>query len=242
MTDVPRMRMLAGPNGSGKSTIKSLLPTRLLGVDINPDEIERSIKLRGYLDLSDFDVSDKASEALRFFRESELLAREGMTGDVARIKCISSHIDFSAIEVNSYFASVAAAFIRFRLMEQGASFTFETVMSSPDKIVALQKARSLGFRTYLYYVATKDPEINIARVAIRVREGGHDVPAGKIVSRYGKSLALLREAIRHCNRAYIWDNSGSEPVLLAEVEDDELELKADSVPQWFNQSVLSKLE
>jgi hypothetical protein len=37
---VPRLRMVAGPNGSGKSTIKSVLPSELLGVYLNPDEIE----------------------------------------------------------------------------------------------------------------------------------------------------------------------------------------------------------
>ena len=38
----PRLRMFAGPNGSGKSTVKDLsnLPPKLLGVYVNPDELE----------------------------------------------------------------------------------------------------------------------------------------------------------------------------------------------------------
>jgi predicted ABC-type ATPase len=32
--------MFAGPNGSGKSTLKSYLPLALLGVYLNPDEME----------------------------------------------------------------------------------------------------------------------------------------------------------------------------------------------------------
>ena len=35
--------MFAGPNGSGKSTIKSVIRPELLGVYINPDEIEKDI-------------------------------------------------------------------------------------------------------------------------------------------------------------------------------------------------------
>lgn len=35
--------MFAGPNGSGKSTLKSVLPPELLGVYLNPDEIEQKI-------------------------------------------------------------------------------------------------------------------------------------------------------------------------------------------------------
>jgi predicted ABC-type ATPase len=39
----PRLRMFAGPNGSGKTTIKSVLNRKLLGIYINPDEIEAEI-------------------------------------------------------------------------------------------------------------------------------------------------------------------------------------------------------
>lgn len=53
---VPRLRMFAGPNGSGKSTIKSVLRPELLGVYINPDEIERDIRRFGFLDLAVYGV------------------------------------------------------------------------------------------------------------------------------------------------------------------------------------------
>jgi predicted ABC-type ATPase len=43
------MRMFAGPNGSGKSVLKSYLSPRLLGVYLNPDEIQRDIELSGFL-------------------------------------------------------------------------------------------------------------------------------------------------------------------------------------------------
>ena len=54
---VPRLRMFAGPNGSGKSTIKSVLPPELLGVYLNPDEIEEGIRQRGFLDMQTFGVA-----------------------------------------------------------------------------------------------------------------------------------------------------------------------------------------
>ncbi len=80
-------------------------------------------------------------------------------------------------------------------------------MSSPDEVALLEKARSLGYRSYLYFIATEDPQINIARVKSRVHLGGHDVPVDKIVSRYARSLDLLLPAIRQSNRAYLFDNS-----------------------------------
>ena len=47
--ETPRLRMFAGPNGSGKSTIKDVINKELLGIYINPDDIEKNIKENGYL-------------------------------------------------------------------------------------------------------------------------------------------------------------------------------------------------
>ena len=77
----------------------------------------------------------------------------------------------------------------------------------------------------------------------RVRLGGHPVPSDKIEERYYRSLDLLISAIRHTNRAYIFDNSGegTDRTWLAEITDGrELELKTDRVPAWFKRAVLDK--
>jgi predicted ABC-type ATPase len=148
------------------------------------------------------------------------------------------------VPVNAYFASVAADFLRQKLLEKQLSFTFETVMSSPDKVALLDKARRLGYRTYLYYVATEDPSINVSRVLSRVGQGGHAVPEDKIVSRYHRSLDLLMDAIRRTNRAYVFDNSGlpGQYTWLAEITDGAaLELRAAEIPLWFKRAVLDKI-
>jgi len=44
--------MFAGPNGSGKSTLKSYLPEKLIGVYLNPDELEQDVRRQGFLDFS----------------------------------------------------------------------------------------------------------------------------------------------------------------------------------------------
>ena len=147
------------------------------------------------------------------------------------------------MEVNAYFASVAADFIRHKLIECSKSFTFETVMSFSDKIELLRKAQSRGYRTYLYYVATEDPAINISRVRHRVKMGGHSVPEDKIVSRYQRSLDLLVEAIQCTNRAYIFDNSTCEHIWLAEITNGHLlEMKTDRVPAWFKNALEDKFD
>ena len=55
--EIPRLRMFAGPNGSGKSTMKSVLKPELLGIYVNPDEIEKEINRNDSLDLDDFGVT-----------------------------------------------------------------------------------------------------------------------------------------------------------------------------------------
>ena len=75
---VPRLRMFAGPNGSGKSTIKSVVPAELLGVYLNPDDIERDIAKRGFLDLNHYGVESTRNEILEFFQRSSLLKKAGL--------------------------------------------------------------------------------------------------------------------------------------------------------------------
>ena len=118
------------------------------------------------------------------------------------------------------------------------------VMSHEDKIRLLFEASKLGYRNYLYYIATDDPQINISRVKNRVQQNGHSVPEIKIRERYFRSLDLLIKAIKKSNRAYIFDNSthGTEKVWLAEITDGKsIELKNDFVPRWFETAVLNKI-
>lgn len=242
MSGIPRLRMFAGPNGSGKSTIKAVIRPELLGVYINPDEIEKDIRERDFLDLKPFQVDTTAAEILGFFNASALLSQAGLLDEAACLRFNDDKLSFFEVSVNSYFASVAADFIRHKLLERGTSFTFETVMSSEDKVLFLQKAQQRGFRTYLYFVATDDPIINISRVRNRVRLGGHPVPDDKVMARYGRSLGLLLEAIRHTDRTYIFDNSGTAQIWLAEVSNgDALTMKTDVMPAWFKSAVWDKM-
>jgi predicted ABC-type ATPase len=70
--------MFAGPNGSGKSTIKSMVPAKLLGVYLNPDEIQKDIEDRGFLNVRDYDVDTTREEILSFFVNSTLLQKAEM--------------------------------------------------------------------------------------------------------------------------------------------------------------------
>ena len=71
--------------------------------------------------------------------------------------------------------------------------------------------------------------------------GGHPVPQDKIRERYHRSLDLLPQAIDQSSRAYVFDNSGEDRLLLAEITDagESLSLETDAIPPWF-QPVLDR--
>jgi predicted ABC-type ATPase len=237
--------MFAGPNGSGKSTIKAMVPAKLLGVYLNPDEIQKDVENRGFLNVRDYGLETTREEILPFFLNSTLLQKAELDEEASYLRFADGKLSFHEVIVNAYFASVAADFLRQKLLEKRASFSFETVMSSPDKVALMAKAQRLGYRTYLYYIATDDPAINVARVRARVNQGGHDVPEEKIVSRYARSLDLLMDAVKHSNRAYLFDNSrhGGERMWVAEITDGhDLELKCDPMPLWFQKAIWNKVQ
>lgn len=240
----PRLRVFAGPNGSGKSTIHELLKPEWIGVYVNADEIEKPLRHRGALDLNPFELVEPAQALQQRFRAhvaaSGLLARHGLS-EVAQSLTVTEdrHLHLPLGQAPSYVAAVLADAIRRALLAQGSTFTFETVMSSRDKIDFMREAQALGYRTYLYFVATDDPEINISRVQLRVSQGGHDVPQDLIRSRYVRSIGLLDDACSAADRAYIFDNSGEAHECIAEVsEGRELTVHAHTLPAWFTGTTL----
>ena len=61
----------------------------------------------------------------------------------------------------------------------------------------------------------------IARVALRVAKGGHDVPANKIRKRWPRSFRRMPWFWRHADLAYLFFNGSSGlPIRLAEKRDD----------------------
>lgn len=235
----PRLRVFAGPNGSGKSTILSLLQPQWIGAYVNADDIERELRRTGALDLQAFGLTGEPTLLEQSFRhhlaQSGLLHQHGLERAGAELTMRDGrYLTLPVAFVNSYVAAVLADAIRRQLLAQGSTFTFETVMSSRDKIDFMLEAQRRGYRTYLYFVATDDPAINLARVALRVTQGGHDVPEDRVRARYRRSIDLLDEACAASDRAYVFDNSGDAHELLVEVMGgEELQIHATQLPAWL---------
>lgn len=232
------MRVFAGPNGSGKTTIlKSLRSKYRFGVYINADDIEAFWKQKGFLDFNNYDIDFSTDEIHKF------LSKEGFSN--SKLENPKLYKQFfveenklkvkAGVILNSYIAADIAEMIRRKLLATGKTFTYETVMSHPAKVDFLKQAQKAGFKVYLYFIATEDPEININRVKLRVMQKGHNVDEEKIKLRYYRSLLNLRSAIKNSDRAFLFDNSGNASVLVSEIEngEDVFVVDPENTPIWF---------
>ncbi|WP_436897612.1 zeta toxin [Acinetobacter gyllenbergii] len=245
----PRIRMFAGPNGSGKSTIKEYLLPRHIGAYLNADELEKTLNQTHRLDLKIYHESLDALKWIAFLKTKKKKLNQKIYNLLSQEpELLGEHLILFAIQdIDSYLAARIIDFIRLEFLSLKISFTFETVMSHISKVEFLRMAQEQGFKTYLYYVSTIDPEINIARVQYRVSTGGHAVAEPKIRDRYYRSMNLLMQAIEASDRAFIFDNSsnGEKAAFLAEIEQaDRLRINpiVTVFPVWFAERVLAEFE
>jgi predicted ABC-type ATPase len=124
---------------------------------------------------------------------------------------------------------------RAALLREGEAFVTETVFSHPSKLELLAQARVHGFATVLYVVCVDQPSLLLGRVRGRVQEGGHDVPPDKIITRYPRTLALLKDARAAVDVAFLFDGSDIEiggPVLIASIAGGRMNLHTALRPRW----------
>src|SRR5690606_19977966 len=98
-------------------------------------------------------------------------------------------------EKHSYAAALIAEKERYRFLEEGASFCFETVFAHPSKVDFLGAAKAAGFRIRMVYFHLELVALNKARVSSRVRLGGHGVPEKKIETRIPRTLQNEKASI-----------------------------------------------
>lgn len=238
----PRLRMLAGPNGSGKSTLAAQLSSdyavnlyRFVNADLLFAEVVQSHRTACPFSIDNAELmqfvarSTYPREYKRPFESGEIYIDE------------EDYLHFSANGINSYSVAIVADFFKEQYLKHRISFSFETVFSHPAKIDILRRAQAAGFKTYMYFVATENPVINVNRIKERVALGGHDVPEEKTRSRYLRCMEQVRYALPYLNRAYFFDNSTQQSLYLAEYESEVgFSLHSELLPSWFRRFVLGE--
>lgn len=105
-----------------------------------------------------------------------------------------------------------------RLAKERADFSFESTLSGlgiEQRLVALKAA---GYRLELIYLALPSVALALRRVAVRVKQGGHDVASEDVRRRFTRSMQNLRRYLGLFDDWVICDNSGDVPKLMEKHE------------------------
>jgi predicted ABC-type ATPase len=216
-----RFRIFAGPNGSGKSTlynqlINSTIHTKLY---VAADKIEAEMRDQEFFDFTEYNFITTEEEFKMHAKRQELLDIHGSKQELLdSLRVRENRLTVNNRQfIDSYLASSVASYLTQKLFETNQSFCFETVMSHHSKIELLQQARKLGYKTYLYFVFTENPDLNVLRIAERVKKGGHNVSEEKVKSRFDRSIGYLPEAAAIADNTYIIENSTAfDPIIYLE--------------------------
>ena len=116
--------------------------------------------LRGALAVTEFVNADPIARGLSYFRPDAMGVAAGRMM-LARLK---------------------------HLAHTRQDFAFETTLASRSFAPWLGVLRASGYRTHLMFLSLANPDLAVARVAERVRQGGHDVPALVVRRRFRTGL------------------------------------------------------
>ena len=97
----------------------------------------------------------------------------------------------------------------------GTSFAFETTLSGRAYLRLIEQWQAAGYRVKLIFLRLASPEEAVARVAQRVRQGGHNIPEAVIRRRFEAGLSNFHQLYApRVNAWMLYDNAGTQPVLM----------------------------
>jgi predicted ABC-type ATPase len=155
----------------------------------------------------------------------------------AGLRFLNTDVIARELVIDAYSAAAVANALRRELVNQRESFVFETVFSDPvgDKLAFLRETAASGYAVVVCFIGVSGPDVCEERVAMRVSQGGHDVPAGKVASRYPRTMANLRAAIRDLPHVIVFDNDDlARPFRrVAEFAGGREVFRAKPLPRWM---------
>jgi predicted ABC-type ATPase len=163
--------------------------------------------------------------------------------EAAGLRFVNAVVLSRELKIGPYEAAKMADSLRRELVRQRESFVFETVFSDPagDKLAFLKDVATAEYTVILCFIGISGPETCEQRVAMRVSQGGHDVPTEKLETRYPRILANLKNALQEVPHVWVFDNDDLRyPFRLVTVFESGQAIRLHKpVPQWLA-SVLDK--
>ena len=155
----------------------------------------------------------------------------------AGLRFVNADVLSRELRIGPYEAAKVADSLRRELVKQRESFVFETVFSDPsgDKLAFLKDAAAAGYTVILCFIGISGPATSEQRVAIRVSQGGHDVPTEKLQTRFPRTLTNLRSALRELPHVWVFDNDDlRHPFRLVTVYANGQPIRSQKpIPQWL---------
>jgi predicted ABC-type ATPase len=97
-------------------------------------------------------------------------------------------------------------------IQRDESFAFETTLAARSYAQAIPRWRSLGYIVRLHFLSLPSVQIAIARVAERVRQGGHNIPEDVIRRRFDAGILNFEQLYKPIVNSWIlYDCGGNEP-------------------------------
>lgn len=119
-----------------------------------------------------------------------------------------------------------------RYIGEGKSFSIETTLAGKNAIRQIQKAKEMGYEVTMFYVALSNVEQNIERVAMRVKNGGHNIPTEDIVRRSITSFNHLYEYTKIIDNLVLIDNSEDDGEIVLEANNGIINFETSPLPEW----------
>jgi len=102
-----------------------------------------------------------------------------------------------------------------RLSRAKVDFAFESTLSGLAYASRIKEWKGAGYRIEIYFMRLSSPSLALRRVAVRVRQGGHDVPREDVLRRFDRSWNNFENVYRPLADAWlVYDNSGEFPTLI----------------------------
>ncbi len=125
-------------------------------------------------------------------------------------------------------------------IQSESSFAVETTFAGNTYIKLMRDAKSRDWLVVLIYIGIDNPNMNVLRVADRVKLGGHNVPIEDILRRYERSLINLSKAAKIVDELILYDNStDAGHQLIAAIETKRTVIYVPELPSWLAKANLN---
>jgi predicted ABC-type ATPase len=100
-------------------------------------------------------------------------------------------------------------------VKAGKSFAFETTLAGLNYARHIPRWRKAGYHVRLIFLSLPSADFAVARVAMRVRQGGHSVPDSVIRRRFTAGLQNFYAVYKSLVSSWaLYDSAGNVPCLL----------------------------